>query len=83
MFDIFLVNYDPKVQVVKVGKGPNKGKKITHRNLVKDVTKIGEWSGGNLTIGLPDMSTMMGTGLSTVAIVQGVMGGPIVAAQIL
>jgi hypothetical protein len=81
LFDICLVNYDPKVQVVKVGKGPNKGKKISHRNLVKDIIKIGEWTGGNLTIGMPDMSQMIGTGLETVAIVQGAMGGPIVAAQ--
>lgn len=80
-YDICLINYDPKVQVVKVGKGPNKGKKVTHRNVVKDVIKIGEWKGGNLTISLPDMSSMAGTGLNTVAIVQGVMGGPIVAAQ--
>jgi hypothetical protein len=80
-FDICLVNYDPKMQVVKVGKGPNKGKKITHRNMVKEIIKIGEWYGGNLTIALPDMRQMIGTGLETVAIVQGGMGGPVVAAQ--
>lgn len=95
--DIVLINYDPKlqvchlaefgnhansfVQVVKVRKGPNKGKKITHRNLAKDVIKIGEWNGGNLTVSLPDMSQMAHTGLDTVAIVQGGNGGPIVAAQ--
>lgn len=81
MFDIYLVNYDPRAQVVKVGKGPNKGKKITHKNLVKDVIRIGEWTGGNLTLTLPDMSSMAETGLDTVAVVQGAMGGPIVAAQ--
>ncbi|PVH81132.1 hypothetical protein DL98DRAFT_548763 [Cadophora sp. DSE1049] len=81
LFDIYLVNYDPKNQVVKVGKGPNKGKKIAHRNLVRDIVKIGEWMGGNLTIDLPDMRAMHGTGLDTVAIVQGANGGPIVAAQ--
>jgi len=80
-YDICLVNYDPKLQVVKVGKGPNKGKKITHRNLVKDIIKIGEWTSGNSTIGLPDLRQVQGTGLETVAIVQGVNGGPIVAAQ--
>ena len=81
LFDIYLVNYDPKNHVVKVGKGPNKGKKIAHRNLVKDIVKIGEWTGGNLTIDLPDMRAMHGTGLDTVAVVQGANGGPIVAAQ--
>jgi len=81
MFDICLVTYDPKIEVVKVKKGANKGKKITNRNLVKDIVKIGEWKGGNVTIGLPDMSHTEGRGLQTVAIVQGAMGGPIVAAQ--
>lgn len=81
IFDVCLVNYDPKVEIVKVKKGPNKGKKITHRSLVKDIIKIGEWNGGNVTIPMPDMSKMAGTGLETVAIVQGAMGGPIVAAQ--
>ncbi|TVY46046.1 hypothetical protein LSUB1_G000168 [Lachnellula subtilissima] len=80
-FDICLVTYDPKVEVVKVKKGANKGKKITNRNLVKDIVKIGEWNGGNVTIGLPDLPQTEGTGLETVAIVQGAMGGPIVAAQ--
>jgi hypothetical protein len=79
--DICLINYDPKPQTVKVGKGPNKGKKIIHRNLVKEIVKIGEWNSGNLTISLPDMSQMAHTGLDTVAVVQGSNGGPIVAAQ--
>ena len=80
-FEIYLVNYDPKTEVVKLGKGPNKGKKITHRNLVKEIIKIGDWIGGNLTIALPDMIQMIGTGWETVAIVQGSMGGPIVASR--
>ena len=80
-FDICLVDYDPKMQVVKIGKGPNKGKKITHRNMVKEIIKIGEWHGGNLMIALPDMRQMIGTGLETLAIVHGGMGGPVVATQ--
>ncbi|KAH6717101.1 thioredoxin-like protein [Leptodontidium sp. MPI-SDFR-AT-0119] len=71
LFDIYLVNYNPKTQVVK----------ISHRNLVKDVIKIGEWNGGNLTIDLPDMSSMAETGLDTVAFIQGANCGPIVASQ--
>jgi hypothetical protein len=41
--------------------------------MVKEIIKIGEWYGGNLTIALPDMRRMIGTGLETVAIVQGGM----------
>ena len=76
--DIMLVRYDPQQQVVKVGRGTNKGKKLTHRNLVKDVLKIGEWKGGNLTVPLPEMGPR---GLETVAFVQAGPGGAIVASQ--
>jgi hypothetical protein len=76
--DIMLVRYDPQEQVVKIGKGINKGKKLTHRNLVKEVTKVGEWNGGNLTIALPEAGH---TGLETVAFVQAGPGGAIVASQ--
>ena len=76
--DIMLVRYDPQQRVVKIGNGANKGKKLTHRNLVKEVTKVGEWNGGNLTIALPKAGQ---TGLETVAFVQAGLGGAIVASQ--
>lgn len=49
--------------------------------MAKDIVKIGEWHGGKLTIALPDMRQMIDAGFETVAIVQGGMGSPIVAAQ--
>lgn len=76
--DIVLVKYDPQPQLVKIGKGPNKGKKVPHRNLVKEITKVGEWKGGNITVPLPEQGHH---GLEMVAFVQGGPGGPIVASQ--
>ncbi|KUJ22084.1 DUF1223-domain-containing protein [Mollisia scopiformis] len=76
--DILLVKYDPQQQLIKVGKGTNKGKKLNHRNLVKDITKVGEWTGGNLTLPLPEQEHQ---GLDMVALVQAGPGGPIVASQ--
>ncbi|KAE8450887.1 hypothetical protein EG329_005327 [Mollisiaceae sp. DMI_Dod_QoI] len=76
--DIVLVKYDPQPQLIKIGKGPNKGKKLNHRNLVKEITKVGEWKGGNLMLPLPEQGHH---GLEMVAFVQAGPGGPIVASQ--
>ncbi len=77
VYDVLLVTYDPALQTVKVGKGPNKGKKVPHRNVVKELMKIGEWKGGIETLPLP---TPTNYGYERVALVQGGIGGPIVAA---
>jgi hypothetical protein len=74
--DILVVQYQAGDEKVKVGKGPNKGKKLDHRNRVTSVTKIGEWAGGNLTAALPALRS----GENAVVVVQeGGAGGAIVA----
>ncbi len=77
VYDILVVSYDPNLQIVKPGKGPNKGTKIPHRNIVKDLTKIGEWNGGISMVALPIVKN---DAYERVAMVQGGMGGPIIAA---
>jgi hypothetical protein len=80
--DILLIMYDPTPETVKVKKAVNKGKKIEHRNIVKSITKVGEWVGGNFTMELPDAAKKGGHGrLEIVAIVQAGNGGPILASQ--
>lgn len=74
---VLIVTYDPMQQEIKVGKGPNKGKRIKNRNLVKEVRKVGEWKGGETVIPLPEM---MGNRFERVAIVQAGSGGAILAA---
>jgi hypothetical protein len=79
--DVLMIRYEPTLQTVKVGKGPNKGKKVKHVNQVMQIVKVAEWSGGNLDISLLEMASMGEDGLETVAVVQQGAGGPIVAAQ--
>lgn len=75
--DIIVIQYQAGDEKVKIGKGPNKGKKLDHRNRVTNVTKIGEWAGGNLTVPL---SASVKPGESAVVVVQeGGAGGAIVA----
>lgn len=76
-YDILVVKYDPMLQTVKVGKGPNKGNKVPHRNVVKELMKIGEWRGGISMLALPSMKR---DGYERVVLVQGGIGGPIIAA---
>ena len=53
-------------KVVKIGKGTNKGKKLTHRNLVKELTKVSKWNGRSMTLPLPEVGH---SGLETAAFV--------------
>ncbi len=76
--DIIVIMYQAGDEKVKIGKGPNKGKKLDHRNRVTNVVKIGEWTGGNVTVPLP--ATLMKSGENAVVVVQeGGAGGAIVA----
>jgi hypothetical protein len=75
--DVLLILYDAKAETVKVGKGPNKGKKMVHQNIVKDVVKIEEWNGAVRNVVVPEVGS---AGLSKVVVVQEGSGGRIVAA---
>ena len=78
--DILVVIYNSSDEVVKIKKGPNKGKKVNHRNIVTNVIKIGEWHGGDLTMPLPTPKSEMKPGQDAVVLVQqGGSGGPIIA----
>ncbi|KAI1119775.1 thioredoxin-like protein [Nemania abortiva] len=77
--DVLVIVYEDRTEVVKIGKGPNKGKKVPHKNVVRDIVKIGEWTGGNMIYELPASPAQMAPGTAAVAIVQEPLGGPIVA----
>ncbi|KAF7553292.1 hypothetical protein G7046_g7136 [Stylonectria norvegica] len=83
VYDIFVVVYNGSDETVKVKGGPNKGKKINHRNVVVSVVKIGEWSGGNAEIPLASPESYKKPGQGAVVLVQqggAGGGGPIIAA---
>jgi len=68
-----------QVLTASQGKGPNKGKKVPHKNVVEEIINIGIWNGGDNVYALPITPAQMAPGMSAVAVVQGAQGGPIVA----
>ncbi len=74
--DVWLVRYDPRIVQVPVRRGENTGKTLPHKNVVKELTKLGAWSGGQKAYAIPAGPA----GLSTAILVQSGPGGPILAA---
>lgn len=76
--NIWLVRYDPRTQNVAVRSGENSGRTLPHKNIVRSLVKLGEWSGRSirLKLPLPDQK-----GLKNVVLVQRQGAGPIIAAK--
>lgn len=75
--DVWLVRYEPRAIEVSIKAGENGGKTLPHRNIVRELVKVGRWSGGNASFALPAAKL---PGLATAAFVQAGTGGPIIAA---
>jgi hypothetical protein len=73
--DVWLVRYDPRLQEIQVRAGDNKGKTITLRNAVRQVSRLGQWTGRHAVFKLPPPTE---EGLATVILVQIADGGRIV-----
>jgi hypothetical protein len=73
---IWLVRYDPRAIDVPIRAGENGGRTITHRNVVRSLTKLGEWTGGATTVAAPGGQPA----LRSAILVQSGTGGPIIAA---
>ncbi len=74
---VLLVRYDPRILLVPIRRGENGGRTLPHRNVVREVVALGEWSGRPRTFLLPAAPT---PGLDTAILVQAGRGGPILAA---
>ena len=74
--DVWLVRYDPSVIQVPIKRGENGGKTLPHKNVVRELVHLGEWSGSSKTFSLPAGSA----NLKTAVLVQEGRGGAIVAA---
>jgi hypothetical protein len=74
--DVWLVRYNPAVQQVPVKRGENTGKTLPIKNVVRELTHLGAWSGGAKTYAIPAGPA----GLSTAVLIQAGPGGPILAA---
>ena len=75
--DVWLVRYDPRSVEVAVKAGENSGKTLPHRNIVRELIRIGSWSGGAAQFSVPAAQL---PGLATAAFVQAGPGGAILAA---
>ena len=51
--DVVAVTYTPGVQTVEVARGENRGREVRHVNVVRTVTRLGEWRGRPVLYPLP------------------------------
>lgn len=75
--DVWLVRYDPRIVQVPIRRGENGGRTLPHRNVVRELTRLGHWNGGAETLTLP---TPTDAALRTAILVQNQGGGAILAA---
>jgi len=75
--DVWLVRYDPRTVHVAIRAGENGGRTLPHRDIVRELVRIGRWTGAPLTLAVSSSSA---NGLKSAVLVQGVSGGSIIAA---
>ncbi len=74
--DVWLIRYDPRTLEVAVRRGENAGKTLPHKDIVRDIARLGGWDGKAERFSLPAADP----GLSTAILVQTAGAGPILAA---
>lgn len=75
--DVWLVRYDPRVVQVPIRRGENSGKTLPHRNVVRELVKLGAWDGRARSFDLPAAKN---PALRTAVLLQAGPGGPILSA---
>jgi hypothetical protein len=73
--EIWLALYESRPADVVIARGENAGRTLKHRNVVRRLVRLGEWSGSAERLALPDAG-----GLSRAVWAQRRGGGPILAA---
>jgi hypothetical protein len=76
--DVWLVRYDPHEQKIVVKTGDNRGKTVVEHNVVRELVRLGAWTGRPKSFREPDAET---EGLEAAVIVQAAHGGRILAAK--
>jgi hypothetical protein len=76
--DVWLVRYEPDPIAVPVARGENAGATLPHASVVRELVKLGEWSGGEAQGWALPAPTR--EGLLTAVLVQMPNGGPILRA---
>lgn len=75
--EVWLVRYDPGIIQVPIQRGENGGKTLPHRNVVRELVRLGDWSGARQNYALPKSAH---ANLKTAILVQQGRGGAIIAA---
>jgi hypothetical protein len=75
--DVVLVRYDPNIVEVPIGRGENSGKTLPHKNVVKELTRLGTWTGEAISFELPQSAA---PGLKTAILLQDAADGAILGA---
>ena len=76
-YDVWLVRFDPKIENVPIARGENSGITLPHKNVVKQLVRLGGWNGDPASFAIPAATQ---TGLKEAVLVQASSGGAIVAA---
>ena len=74
--DVWLVRYDPRTVQVPIRAGENTGRTLPIKNVVKSLTRLGDWRGPAARFALPPAAP----GLATAVLIQTRGLGPILAA---
>ena len=74
---VWLVRYDPNIVQVPVTRGENSGVTLPHRNVVKQLVKLGDWRGAAADYSIPASADPV---WRDAIILQAGVGGPIIAA---
>jgi hypothetical protein len=77
---VWLVRYDPRLQKVTIKSGENSGRNLAHKNIVRQLVKLGEWNGKAANYSLPASPS---AGYKSVVMTQRPGGGAIYSARIL
>jgi hypothetical protein len=75
---VWLVRYDPRILWVSIRAGENNGRKLPHRNIVRELTQMGTWSGKSASFPVP---VARDPAFRSAILVQEGKGGPIIAAR--
>ena len=75
--DVWLVRYDPRIVQVPIKAGENGGRTLPHRNVVRELVRVGGWSGKAATFQLPAATD---PAYRTAILIQGSSGGPMITA---
>ena len=74
--DVWLVRYDPRTLDVEERHGENAGKTLPHKNIVREMVRLGGWNGQAERFSLPTDDL----GLGAAILVQTIGAGPLLAA---